>query len=81
MTSSETSNDFSGSKPRMVLVAAISSAPSADPCEAPVFILVGAGKAITVRRQMIDGLSVTALAASMAASIPATFSPPSTVCT
>ena len=59
-------------------MAATSSAPRALPCEAPVFILVGAGHAMMVRRQMIDGLSVTALAAATASSIAVTFSPPST---
>ena len=34
-----------------------------------------------VRSGMNDGLSVTALAASMASSMPVTFSPPSTSCT
>ena len=34
-----------------------------------------------VRSWMNDGLSVTALAASIAARIPVTFSPPSTSCT
>ena len=34
-----------------------------------------------VRSWMNDGLSVTALAASIAARMPATFSPPSTFCT
>ena len=43
MTSSRTSNFLSGSKPSTFLVAATSSAPSADPCTPPVFIFVGAG--------------------------------------
>ena len=43
MTSSETSKVLSGSNPSTFLVAATSSAPSAEPCTPPVFILVGAG--------------------------------------
>ncbi|CPU61061.1 Uncharacterised protein [Mycobacteroides abscessus] len=43
MTSGATSKDLSGSKPKIFLVAATSSAPRAEPCTPPVFILVGAG--------------------------------------
>jgi hypothetical protein len=60
------------------LVAATSSSPSAEPCTPPVFILVGAGYPMMVRSAMNDGLSVTFLASAMAASMPSTFSPPST---
>ena len=45
------------------MVAATSSAPSAEPCALPVFCLVGAGQPMMVRSAMNDGLSVTALAA------------------
>ena len=43
MTSSRTSKLLSGSNPSTFLVAATSSAPSAEPCTPPVFILVGDG--------------------------------------
>ena len=57
----------SGSKPRISLVAATSSAPSAEPWILPVFCLFGAGQPMMVRSAMNDGRSVSALAASSAA--------------
>ena len=45
-----------------------SSSPSAEPCALPVFCLFGAGQAMIVRSPMNDGRSVSALAASSAAS-------------
>ncbi len=48
--------------------------PSAEPCAAPVFCLVGAGQPMIVRSTMNDGLSVTALAASIASYSAWTFS-------
>ncbi len=66
MTSSETSKDFSGSKPRTRLVAATSSSPSAEPCAASVFWAFGAGQAMIERMAMKDGRSVTCFAASIA---------------
>lgn len=66
-TSSLTSKDFSGSKPRTRLVAATSSSPSAEPWAASVFWACGAGQAMIERIAMNDGLSVTAFAASIAA--------------
>ena len=77
MTVSSTSNDSSGLNPRIVLSFPISSAPRADPWEAPVFIFVGAGYAMIVRSWMNEGRSVTAFAASIASRMPVTFSPPS----
>ena len=44
-TSSSTSKVFSGSKPSTCLMAATSSAPSAEPCDAVGVLLVGAGQA------------------------------------
>jgi hypothetical protein len=67
ITSGATSNVLSGSKPRVRLVAASSSAPSAEPWILPEFCLCGAGQPMIVRRMMSDGLSVTPCAASMAA--------------
>ena len=64
--SSSTGKFTAGSKPRISLVAATSASPSAEPCAAPVFCLVGAGQPMIVRSTMSDGLSVTALAARMA---------------
>ena len=43
-----------------VLVAATSSAPSAEPWALPVFCLFGAGQPMIVRSAMNDGWSVTA---------------------
>ena len=54
-TSSATSKVLSGSKPRISLTAATSSSPSAEPCALPVFMALGAGKAMTVRSRMNDG--------------------------
>ncbi len=65
-TSSGTSKDFSGSKPRTRLVAATSSSPSAEPCAASVFWALGAGQAMIERIAMNEGRPVSALAASMA---------------
>src|SRR5665648_402659 len=65
-TSSSTWNCCSGSKPSSSLMAATSGAPSAEPCTAPVFFLVGAGQPMIVRREMIDGRPVSALAAARA---------------
>ena len=45
----------SGSKPRIFLVAATSSAPSAEPWILPVFCLFGAGQPMIVRSAMNDG--------------------------
>ena len=81
MTSSATSKVCSGSKPRIFLVAATSSSPSAEPWALPVFCLFGAGQPMIVRSWMNDGRSVTAWAASQASTRPrcsVTFSPPST---
>lgn len=71
MTSSATSKVFSGSKPRTRLVAATSSSPSAEPCEASVFWACGAGQAMIERAAMNDGRPVSALAASSALYRPA----------
>lgn len=71
MTSSETSKVFSGSKPSTRFVAATSSSPSAEPCEASVFWACGAGQAMIERAAMNDGRSVSALAAWSAANRPA----------
>ncbi len=59
-TSSATSKLCSGSKPRRRLVAATSSSPSAEPCEASVFRAFGAGQAMMVRIAMIEGRPVSA---------------------
>ena len=48
-TSSGTSKVCSGSKPRIFLVAATSSSPSAEPWALPVFCAFGAGQAMIVR--------------------------------
>ena len=74
ITTSSTSKLASGSKPRIFLTAATSSAPNAAPCALPVFIRCGAGQAITVRRTTSDGRSVTAPAASSASFSAATSS-------
>ena len=66
ITSSATSKVWSGSKPRIFLVAATSSAPSALPWALPVFCLVGAGQPMIVRRLMKLGRSVTLRASSSA---------------
>ena len=58
--------DFSGSKPRISLVAATSSAPSAEPWMPPVFCLVGEGQPMMVLSAIRDGLSVTLVAATIA---------------
>jgi energy-coupling factor transport system ATP-binding protein len=65
-TSGATSKVCSGSKPRIFLVAATSSAPSADPCAAPVPWAFGAGHAMTVLSAMKLGRSVTERDASSA---------------
>ena len=65
-TSSETSNVWSGSKPRTFLVAATSSSPRAEPCASPVFWALGAGQAMIVRSTIRLGLSVTLSAFSSA---------------
>ena len=57
-----TSKCCSGSKPRIFLVAATSSAPSAEPWEAPVPCAWGAGQAMTVRSTIRLGWSVTSAA-------------------
>ena len=44
-------------------MAAISSLPSAEPCDAPVFCADGAGQAMIERSTMRLGLSVTCSAA------------------
>ena len=64
----------SGSSPSTRLVAATSSAPSAEPCALPVFCAFGAGQAMIVRSRMNDGRPVSAFAASSAASKAATSS-------
>jgi hypothetical protein len=74
MTSSATSKDLSGSKPSTFLVAATSSAPSAEPCAFPVPCADGAGQAMIVRRLMKLGRSVTARAAFRASSSSRRFS-------
>ncbi len=66
MTSSATSKVCSGSKPRIFLVAATSSSPSAEPWASPVFWALGAGHAMIVRRTMMLGWSVTRSAARIA---------------
>jgi hypothetical protein len=67
MTSSDTSKDCSGSKPRTRFVAATSSGPSAEPCAASVFCACGAGQAMIERAAMNDGRPVSAWAALSAA--------------
>ncbi len=52
----------SGSKPRICLVAATSSAPRAEPCAAPVFCLFGAGQPMMVRSAISDGAAAWSLA-------------------
>ena len=66
MTSSGTAKVCSGSKPRIFLVAATSSSPSAEPWASPVFWAFGAGQAMIVRRTMMLGWSVTRSAARIA---------------
>ncbi len=77
MTSSLTSKVFSGSKPSTFLVAAISAAPSAEPCALAVFWASGAGQAMIVRMAMKDGREVSALAAASAVASAATSMSPS----
>ncbi len=60
--------------PRIRLVAATSSAPSAEPWILPVFFLFGAGQPMIVRSEISDGRAVSARAASNAAASAATFS-------
>ena len=67
ITSGSTAKVAAGSKPSTVFRPATSSAPSFEPCEPWVSCLVGDGHAMIVRSRMKDGLSVTALAASIAA--------------
>ena len=78
MTSSGTSKDCSGSKPSSFLIRATASSPSAAPWEAPVFMALGAGYAMTVRTRMKVGRCVSALASATARSMASTSSPPST---
>ncbi len=61
-------------------MARISSSPRALPWALPVFCFVGAGQPMIVRIEMIDGLSVTAFAFSIAFSMATTSSPESTCC-
>ena len=56
-----------GSMPRIRLVAATSSAPSAAPWILPVFCLFGAGQPMMVRSLISVGRSVSARPAIMAA--------------
>jgi hypothetical protein len=66
-TSSSTGKFTSGSKPRISLVAGdLVGAERGAVRGLPVFCLVGAGQPMIVRSTMNDGLSVTALAASIA---------------
>ena len=65
--SSSTANMASGSAPRASFRPDRASAPSFAPWMPPVFCLPGVGQPMMVRTAMIDGLSVTALAALMAA--------------
>ena len=60
-TSAATSKVWSGSKPRIFLVAATSSAPRAEPWALPVFWALGAGQPMIVRSRMKLGRSVTRL--------------------
>ncbi len=76
-TSSATSKDFSGSKPRTRLVAATSSSPRAEPWDASVFRAFGAGQAMMVRMAMMDGRPVSAFAAVSAAYSACTSTSPS----
>ena len=76
-TLSSTWNDSSGSSPSSTLVAATSSAPSADPCALPVFRRLGAGQPMIVRRAMNEGREVSARAASTATARAATSTLPS----
>ncbi|CAB4724165.1 unannotated protein [freshwater metagenome] len=48
-------NDSLGSIPRIFLVCAISSAPSAEPCDFAVPEALGAGQAITVCKRIKTG--------------------------
>ena len=70
-SASSTGNVTSGSKPRIRLVAATSSAPSAEPCALPVFCLFGAGQPMMVRSAMMEGWSVLAWRRSSAGTAPA----------
>ena len=87
MTSSATTNVSAASKPRTFVVAASSSAPSAEPWILPEFCLPGDGQPMIVLRMMSEGLEVSPFAASMAAfssATSSTYSPvffQSTVCT
>ena len=74
ITSSSTTKDFSGSNPRTFFVAASSSAPKAEPWIFPLFCLPGEGHPMIVFRMISDGLSVSPLAASIAAYSSATSS-------
>ena len=76
-TSSGTANGGS-SHPMPSLVAAISSAPSGEPCAFAVSTLVGAPKPMWVLHEMMVGRSASACASSMASAI-AGRSCPSTV--
>src|SRR5699024_768302 len=66
ITSSSTTNDFSGSKPSTFLVPATSSAPSALPCTFSVPFCVGAGQPMIVLSTISVGLSVSALPSAIA---------------
>ena len=67
MTSGGTSKVWSGSQPRIFLVAATSSSPRALPWAFSVPWALGAGHAMIVSSTMSDGLSVTSPAAMIAA--------------
>ena len=74
-TASSSAGKFtSGLNPRMRLVLATSSAPSAAPWASPVFCASGAGQAMIVRSAMNDGWPVFALAAANASARAATSS-------
>ena len=65
-TSSSTWKVASGSRPMTSLVARISAAPRAEPCEAPVSCAWGAGQAITVRSTTNEGRGSERAASSAA---------------
>ena len=86
MTAGSTANEASGSKPSSSFRPRTAAVPSLLPCAECEPVLPGTGHAIRVRNAMNDGLSVTALAAAMAAASASTssrYSPPavqSTIC-
>ena len=67
-TSTGIANFSSGLRPNSFFVAAISSSPSADPCDFAVPRNFGAGHAITECIRINDGFVVSAFAANIAAS-------------